>query len=48
MNLTDSARQWIFWANLPLDRGDAGLVAYLNGLDAHTALVVYLNWANRL
>jgi hypothetical protein len=25
-----------------------GLVAYLNGLDAHAALVVYHNWANRL
>jgi len=47
MNLTDSVRQWVL-ASLPYDRGDAKLVAYLNGLDAHAALVVYYNWANRL
>ncbi len=47
MSLTDSARQWAL-TNLPYDRGDAKLVAYLSGLDAHAALVVYCNWANRL
>src|SRR5579862_9671134 len=47
MNLTDSVCQWVV-ANLPYDRGDAKLVAYLNGLDAHAALVVYYNWASRL
>ena len=34
--------------NLPYDRGDAALVAYLNGLAAHGLLVVYHNWMNRL
>ncbi len=47
MNLTDSVRQWVL-ASLPYDRGDAKLVAYLNGLNAHAALVVYYNWATRL
>lgn len=47
MNLTDSVRQWVL-ANLPYDRGDVKLVAYLNGLDAHAALIVYYNWRSRL
>jgi hypothetical protein len=47
MDLTDSVRQWVL-ANLPYNRGDAKLVAYLNSLDAHAALVAYCNWANRL
>jgi hypothetical protein len=47
MNLTDSVRQWVL-SNLPYDREDAKLFTYLNGLDAHGALVVYYNWASRL
>jgi hypothetical protein len=47
MNLTDSVRQWVL-ASLPYDRGDAKVVAYLNGLDAHAALVVYYKSAGRL
>jgi hypothetical protein len=47
VNLTESARQWVL-KNLPYDRGDAALVAYLNGLAAHGLLVVYHNWMNRL
>src|ERR1019366_10197639 len=39
--------QWVL-QNLPYDRGDASLVAYLNGLDAHDLLVVYHNWMSRL
>jgi hypothetical protein len=47
MKLTDSVHLWVL-ANLPYDRGDAKLVAYMNGLDAHGALVVYYNWSSRL
>ena len=34
MSLVESTRQWVL-TNLPYDRGDAALVAYLAGLDAH-------------
>jgi hypothetical protein len=46
LNLLESVRQWVL-ANLPYDRGDAALVAYLNGLDAGRLLIAYHNWANR-
>jgi hypothetical protein len=47
VNLVESTRQWVL-TNLPYDRGDAALVAYLAGLDAHELLVRYHNWNNRL
>jgi hypothetical protein len=43
VSLVESTRQWVL-TNLPYDRGDAALVAYLAGLDAHRLLVVYHNW----
>lgn len=46
MNLKESVRQWAL-QNLPYDRGDVSLVAWLNGHDAHGLLVVYHNWMNR-
>ncbi len=47
MSLVESTREWVL-TNLPYDRGDAALVAYLAGLDAHGLLVVYHNWISRL
>jgi len=47
VSLVESTRQWVL-TNLPYDRGDAALVAYLAGLDAHGLLVVYHNWISRL
>lgn len=47
MNLIESVRQWVL-NNLPCDRGDAAVVAYLHGLDAHRLLVIYHNWMRRL
>ncbi len=47
MSLVESVRQWVL-TNLPYDRGDPALVAYLAGLDAHGLLVVYHNWISRL
>lgn len=47
MSLKESARQWVL-TNLPYDRGDAALAAYLTGLDAHDLLVVFHNWMSRL
>jgi hypothetical protein len=47
MNLKESVRQWVL-RELPYDRADAALLAYLNGLDAHRLLVVFHNWMNRL
>lgn len=46
LSLRESVRQWVL-QNLPYDRGDAALAAYLNGLDAHQLLVAYHNWMNR-
>jgi hypothetical protein len=47
VSLVESTRQWVL-INLPYDRGDAALVAYLAGLDAHRLLAVYHNWISRL
>ncbi len=47
MSLVESTREWVL-TNLPYDRGDAALVAYLAGLDAHGLLVVYHTWISRL
>jgi hypothetical protein len=47
VSLVESTRQWVL-TNLPYDRGDPALVAYLAGLDAHWLLVVYHNWISRL
>ena len=46
VDLKESARRWVL-QNLPYDHGDAALVAYLAGLNAHRLLVVYHNWMNR-
>jgi hypothetical protein len=46
MDLNESVRQWVL-RELPYDRTDAALVAYLTGLDAHRLLVVFLNWSSR-
>lgn len=47
MDLKESVRQWVL-RELPYDRGDADLTAYLAGLDAHRLLLVYQNWTCRL
>lgn len=46
MSLVESARQWVL-ANLPFDRGDAVLTAYLNQQEADTLLMIYHNWMVR-
>lgn len=47
MSLREGVRQWVL-QNVPYDRNDASLVAYLNGLDAHGLLAVFHNWMSRL
>lgn len=47
MNLIESARQFVL-TNLPYDRGDVSVVAYLQGLDAHRLLVIHHNWMRRV
>lgn len=46
MSLVESARQWVL-ANLPFDRGDAALTAYLTQQEADTLLMIYHNWMVR-
>lgn len=46
MDLKESVRQWVL-RELPYDPGDAALVAYLTGLDAHALLVAFYNWNSR-
>jgi len=45
-DLKESVRQWVL-SNLPYDKTDNALVAYLDGLDAHGLLVRYHNWVSR-
>lgn len=47
MNLTGSVRKWVL-ENLPYDKTDAQLDAYLKGSDAHGLLVIFHNWTSRL
>jgi hypothetical protein len=47
LTLRESARQWVL-NNLPHDRADADLVAYLSGLDVRGLLIVYHNWITGL
>lgn len=47
MDLVEGARQWVL-RNLPYDKSDTQLDTYLNGMDAHKALVIYRNWMSRL
>ncbi len=47
LDLKESARQWVL-ANLPYDKNDADLHAYLISLDVHALLVIYHNWMMRL